>query len=78
MEYTVISLVFSLILAIVGGKIYKNKGYSFIAGFLWCGFFGLLGLLLVALSKPKVVNNPNGNFEINQENKIFDDTNPIH
>ncbi|MBQ8298573.1 MAG: hypothetical protein IJX99_01665 [Clostridia bacterium] len=71
MEYTAMSLVLSLILAIVGGKIHQNKGYSFIAGFLWVAFLGLLGLLIVALTKPKV------SVETNKENKMYDENTPI-
>lgn len=47
------SLIINIALCVWGGNISKNKGYSFAGGFLWVFFLGLLGLVIVAVEKPK-------------------------
>lgn len=58
-----ISIIFTIFIAVLAGNIHKNKGYSFLTGFLWVFFFGLLGLLIVVLTKSKVVDNNAMNVE---------------
>ena len=73
----VVSLIISIALCVWGGNISKGKGYSFASGFLWVFFLGLLGLVIVAVEKPKeqpTVTAKNANLEQNTSNSTNDNS----
>ena len=75
---SIINIMISIALCILGGTILKNKGHSFWLGFLVVFFLGLLGLIVLLFWPASGYKKEPRNPRVSRNNSNhFDDDSPI-